>query len=116
MSEQINSQPAVVDKLSLEIQDLTEKYKEAQKMGEHRGETIFYKTALRIAKARQVWEKEPLLKGRPFFREFRIGYWKKKSAIFQVENGQWCGAYVPWQKIHGDNLTDILVKMLKHEI
>ena len=113
MAKLLKTEPVVVEsKLSLEIQDLTVKYKNAKLVSERTAAALFYKTALRIAKARQKWENTALLSDKPFFQEFRIGYFKKNSAIFQVENNQWCGSFDPWNKYHGDSLETILKNML----
>lgn len=112
MSDSDKSEPAIVG-LVEEIQSLSQKYIIAKaEGGERRSDTYFYKTALRIAKARQKWEQEPLLKDRPFFQTFRVGFVYKKVVIFQVENGRWCGSYVPWNKYYGDTVEEILKKLL----
>ena len=98
--------------LGLEIADLTKKYKEAKAKGERLSSTLFYKTALRIARARQKWEDDPFLPDPHFFQEFRVGFMKKRVAIFQEENGRWCGCYVPWQKYYGDTVEKVLKEML----
>lgn len=105
--------------LGLEIADLTKKYIEAKAKGERRGDTLFYKTALRIAKARKKWENDSELVSRykNFFQEFRIGFMKKKVAIFQtvdvVGGRQWCGSFVPWNKFYGDTVEEVLKKLLE---
>jgi len=105
----------VVDEspLGLEIADLKKKIKEF-----HPPTTgnYLYKTALRIAKARQRW-KEDFLERRPFFQEFRIGFVKKKAVIFQIMDNpdgvrQWCGSFVPWNKYFGETVEDVLKQML----
>ena len=103
----------VVDEtpLSLEIADLTKKYLKCKAEGERRGDTLFYKTALRIARARQHYEKDPF-DGKPFFQQFGIGFMKKRMAIFQVEDGRWSGSYVPWNKFYGDTVEKVLKEML----
>jgi hypothetical protein len=98
--------------LELEIQDLKSKYKNARLVSERTAAALFYKTALKIAKARHKWETYPLLSDEPFFKEFRIGFYKKRSTIFQVENGQWCGSFDPRNKYRGDSLETILKNML----
>jgi hypothetical protein len=103
--------------LGLEIANLTKKYKEAKAKGERRSSTLFYKTALRIAKARQKWEAEPFLEGKSFFQQFNIGFMKKKVAIFQmvvtIAGPQWCGSFVPWKKYYGDTIEAVLKEMLE---
>lgn len=100
------------NKLDLEIADLTKKFKEANAKSKRGSDTIFYRTALRIAKARKKWENEPLVNKEPFFQEFRIGFMRKKVAIFQVVNGLWCGSYVPWKRDFGDKVEEVLRSML----
>lgn len=98
--------------LLTEIADLTSKLKENSVIGNRTAGALFYKTALRIAKARLEWEESAFADERPFFQEFRIGFTKKRVAIFQVENGQWSGSYYPKQKYCGDSLEKILKQML----
>ncbi len=97
--------------LGLEIADLKKKYQEAKAQGERTGGAILYKTALRIARARQRFENEPLLAGKKFFQQFYIGFMSKKAAVFQVENDQWCGSFVPWDKFYGDTVEKVLKDM-----
>ena len=104
----------VVDEspLGLEITSLAKRYKEVNALGSRRADTELYRTALRIAKARQKWEKDPFMIGMPFFGQFYIGFMKKKCAIFQVEDDKWCGSYVPWNKFYGDTVEQVLKEML----
>lgn len=99
-------------KLEEEIEDLTQKSKAANALGKRRSDAYFYRTALRIAKARQKWEQDPFFVNKHFFQEFRIGFIKKRMANFQVENNKWCGSFVPWQKFYDDSLEKVLKEML----
>lgn len=109
----------VVDEspLGLEIADLQKKYKEDRAKGERTSGALFYKTALRIAKARQRWEEDPF-EGKSFFQQFNIGFMKKRVAIFQIMDNpegvrQWCGSFVPWNKHFGDTVEEVLKDMLE---
>jgi hypothetical protein len=99
--------------LGLEISELKKKIKE---YGPPTLGNYLYKTALRIAKARQRWE-EDFLERRPFFQQFYIGFITRRSAIFQIMDNpkgvrQWCGSFVPWNKHFGNTVEEVLKDML----
>lgn len=108
----MNTQPLSFVSLDQEIADLTAKHTAASQVSERAAAAILYKTALRIALARQAWEKHPRYSATPFFRIFRVGFDRKRVAVFQVENRLWSGSFVPNIKYVNSSLEKVLKNML----